>query len=122
MRLFQMPLSERTIQEYKKYKLRNDHYKRKYKISLEFFRHKLIQQDFKCDICKSRQVFCGDLQVDHCHRTGKIRSLLCARCNKELGRFEKKGSVNQKRSHLIDPDTEYTKYLRQHRTPLCLSV
>ncbi len=44
------------------------------------------------------------LQVDHDHRTGKIRSLLCGRCNKALGD--------------IDDDTErlagLIEYLRSH--------
>jgi uncharacterized membrane protein YheB (UPF0754 family) len=115
-----MPLSEKTIKEYKRDKLRNFNYKHKYKISLDNFRDKLIHQEFKCDICKLRQMFCGKLQVDHCHKTNKIRSLLCERCNKELGRFEKFGSVNQNRSHLVDPNTEYAKYLhRHHRSSLC---
>ena len=47
-----MQLSEKTIKEYKRDKLRNNHYKCKYKISLDDYRYKLIHQDFKCAICE----------------------------------------------------------------------
>ena len=107
-------LSQKTIREYKRYKLRNSHYKKTYLISLDYFRDKLINQDFKCAICELRQMFCGNLEVDHCHITGKIRSLLCKKCNQELGRFEKRGSVKQSKSHLVDPNKEYAEYLRTH--------
>lgn len=28
------------------------------------------------------------MQVDHCHRTGKVRGLLCKRCNQTAGLYE----------------------------------
>ena len=31
----------------------------------------------------------GKLAVDHCHKTGRIRALLCQPCNTTLGRLEK---------------------------------
>lgn len=43
----------------------------------------LKSQDFKCAICK-RQT---KLLIDHCHETGKVRGLLCTRCNTLLGRM-----------------------------------
>lgn len=38
-----------------------------------------------CSICeKPRSAFKKNLSVDHNHRSGKIRGLLCYRCNKFL--------------------------------------
>ena len=37
----------------------------------------------QCALCKKpRSVFKKNLSVDHNHQTGKIRGLLCYRCNK----------------------------------------
>lgn len=39
----------------------------------------------KCAICnKARAEFKNNLSIDHNHKTGKIRGLLCFRCNKFL--------------------------------------
>ena len=49
---------------------------------------KLAQgQDYKCAICKlpKRGGRGGNLYVDHDHRSGIIRGLLCAMCNSGLG-------------------------------------
>ncbi len=40
-----------------------------------------FDQDRKCAICKQSK----PLEIDHCHKTGKFRGLLCSNCNKVLG-------------------------------------
>lgn len=44
-------------------------------------RAQLLHQDASCEICASRK----RLVVDHSHRTGAIRGVLCNRCNVALG-------------------------------------
>lgn len=56
--------------------------KREYDMSLEEFNARVIQQSGECDICENS---CPKLNVDHSHKTGKIRSLLCSPCNTALG-------------------------------------
>lgn len=44
--------------------------------------------------CNATCVVCGEVQldpykmhIDHCHSTGKIRGLLCGKCNVGIGMF-----------------------------------
>jgi Recombination endonuclease VII len=47
------------------------------------------QQGEVCRICgKKETTRKGKLHVDHSHRTGKVRGLLCGRCNGGLGCFD----------------------------------
>jgi hypothetical protein len=61
--------------------------KRTYGISLEQYNQILAAQGEVCGICMSATVSnCGRrLSVDHNHETGKVRGLLCGRCNSMLG-------------------------------------
>src|SRR5674476_255535 len=48
------------------------------------------RQEDCCAICGRHQsLFKRRLHVDHNHETGKVRSLLCGRCNTGLGYYEK---------------------------------
>ena len=56
---------------------------RKYGINAATFDLMLAAQDGKCDICGETDE--KTLVVDHCHKSSKVRALLCDRCNRLLG-------------------------------------
>jgi len=46
----------------------------------------LRRQKWSCAIClDSAKAKLKNLCVDHCHKTGKVRGLLCIRCNSSIG-------------------------------------
>lgn len=65
------------------------HLRRTYGLSWETYTEMVIAQDNKCYLCNNppSDVF-DKLVVDHCHRTGKVRKLLCRMCNIHLSRIE----------------------------------
>jgi hypothetical protein len=71
------------------------HLKRTYNLSVEDYESLLVIQNYSCKICgstkanrewktKAQRI---DLFVDHCHTTGKIRGLLCNKCNVGIAMF-----------------------------------
>jgi hypothetical protein len=59
---------------------------RAYGISVQEYDKLVKNQDGKCCICG--EIPKRWLVVDHCHKTGVIRGLLCDDCNMALGRFK----------------------------------
>lgn len=61
-------------------------WKRKYGLSPEAYQLMLLEQKNACGICNEN--FSKYPNVDHCHKTGEVRGLLCGNCNKALGGFK----------------------------------
>lgn len=67
--------------------------KKLYGITVEQYDTLLAEQNGACAVCGSKSSYSRNyrstarakLSVDHCHATGKIRGLLCTRCNRALG-------------------------------------
>lgn len=61
----------------KGYKLKTN-----YGINLEQYQDLMIKQGNKCAICERSD---GKMVLDHCHKTGVVRGILCFKCNVILG-------------------------------------
>lgn len=62
--------------------------RRTYGISDDIYNSYFEAQDGRCAICGIHQSKLNRrLFVDHCHTTGRVRGLLCYRCNTALGLF-----------------------------------
>lgn len=59
--------------------------KTRYGITECQFNDLLKKQNGQCVICLEAK---QRLHIDHCHKTGKIRGLLCGSCNRALGLFK----------------------------------
>ena len=60
--------------------------KKNYGISLVEYNEMFVKQSGKCFICGIHQSeLKRALFVDHCHKTKKVRGLLCHKCNSALG-------------------------------------
>lgn len=66
------------------------HLRSKYGLSELDYNQMVENQEGKCKICgiAAKDAMWGVLVVDHCHKTGKIRGLLCNSCNVGLGKFK----------------------------------
>jgi Autographiviridae endonuclease VII len=63
--------------------------KNRYGVSREWFYKQLEKQDGRCVCGFVFSLFTGDRNrsphVDHNHETGRVRGLLCSRCNTSIG-------------------------------------
>ncbi len=86
---------EKFKASHKKWKLKNPEkllaykLKSKFGITVEEYRKMFERQENRCAICwKDGKTSTRKLHIDHDHKTGKIRGLLCKNCNHGLGMFK----------------------------------
>jgi len=75
------------------------HLLRTYGLSYEDYEALVTKQKGRCAICRKKCVSMSayrglrgadgsSFRVDHCHKTGRVRGLLCVECNIGLGKFK----------------------------------
>lgn len=80
----------------------NQSLKSRYGITLKEYNEKFIHQKGLCKICNKSETqldLNGNikrLHVDHNHKTGKVRGLLCSECNTGIGKFKDDISLLEK--------------------------
>ena len=69
---------------------RNKDLIKNYGINTDEYELMLESQNNVCAICKGPQTNTRTnyFDVDHCHKTGKVRGLLCTNCNQGIGKFK----------------------------------
>lgn len=85
------------------------HVQSRYGLPKHGYSSMLRNQRHCCNICRKHQRdLPSTLCVDHCHTTGKVRGLLCNKCNTAIGLLEE--SLKTVRSA--------ARYLKKHQTTL----
>lgn len=85
---------ESARRRYNPEKRKDRHLRSDFGINIKTYNSMLEEQKSKCAICGGGE---GEvLYVDHDHKTGKVRGLLCHRCNTALGRMKDNPSLLEK--------------------------
>lgn len=97
--------------KYKSWRLMRD-----FGITLEQFNQAFEKQGGICAVCGRPETATINgkifwLSVDHDHNTGKVRGLLCHKCNIALGHLEENPVIIQSLLTYITKGTEYVKAL-----------
>lgn len=99
-------------------KSRADSLKHKFGLSIAEYDAMVKAQGGKCALCRSsdtgrnkpdKKWKAGHWNVDHCHKTGRVRGLLCHTCNVRVGAYERlMDLVGLPRliSYLVPPDAD----------------
>lgn len=97
---------ENTPIEIRRRRARGYALKRKYGITIDQYEELLERQDNSCALCgKSAEEHHTNLAVDHNHRTGEIRGLLCTHCNYRLVARHTDGSLLRRMADYIEQGT-----------------
>ena len=74
---------------------RTSNLRKNFGLSMDEYEQMLEKQNNLCAICEKPETFIhhqtketARLAVDHCHKTNKVRKLLCKSCNTALGLFK----------------------------------
>ena len=74
---------------------RAGHLKRKYGLTIQQYDTLLAEQGGGCAICGRKPRPDISLHVDHDHETGRLRGILCFRCNNALGDYDDDAALLQ---------------------------
>ena len=66
-------------------KIKNTNILWRYSISSQEADEMFMQQGCKCAICSKVIIKTKDRHIDHCHSSGQVRGILCAKCNTAIG-------------------------------------
>ena len=112
-----------TCRECQKWRMKRHHYG----VTREQYQSMLESQGGVCATCghPPSKTNCrhGHLVVDHCHKTTKVRQLLCSDCNTLLGMAKDSvGLLEAAAKYLLRHQTEAGRALRKARSEMQLAL
>lgn len=92
----------------------HNYYFKTYGLTLNEVETLLEKQNYVCMLCEEVGFKMNDrvyntLNVDHCHKTGVVRGLLCHNCNRGLGLFKDSPELLRKAAHYLESATTIPK-------------
>lgn len=82
---------------------RKAYIKNRHGITLQEYEDRVAQQNYSCAICEVKLLTGGHkTHLDHCHKTGNLRAILCTNCNRGLGHFQDSRDLLQKATAYLD--------------------
>lgn len=79
----------------------------------------LKKQGYQCAICKYdlRRMESRNICLDHCHKTGIVRGVLCRGCNGSEGKISNLANRYKKELTILQWLKNLVEYLEEHRVP-----
>lgn len=93
---------DRLLREKYKYGRKERRIEKLYQISAVEHENMFNRQGRKCAICDSMFSNRWEMHIDHCHKTGRIRGLLCSCCNQAIGLLKENIKLFRKAAEYID--------------------
>ena len=77
---------------------------KKYGLTEESYNQMWQDQNESCAICLTSEKGTRDWHVDHCHRTGVVRGILCHHCNLMLGNARDSEDILEAGMHYLQKE------------------
>lgn len=79
----------------------------KFRLTEQDYEDMLFKQDGRCALCRRPETLrmrgkLRRLAVDHCHKSGKVRGLLCCDCNQGIGKLRDDPKLLRKAADYIE--------------------
>lgn len=78
----------------------DDWLKQTYGVTAQQYSKILLDQNGVCAVCQLQDI--GNMPLDHNHSTGKIRGILCQKCNRGLGHFKDSPALLRKAAEYLE--------------------
>ena len=88
---------------------RKRHLKKRYGITPEQFNLLLETQGGCCAVCGGDDPKARDWHIDHCHKTGATRGLLCSTCNTGIGGLQDSADLLRRAIEYLDGDVQHAR-------------